>query len=115
MISKLKSFWQSWNKTIIAVCLSVAVSFLVFSKIQFPAVDGESMLPTYYDDEHIIIYRTQNVSKNDIVVVWCGEINDYIVKRVIGTENDIIEIKNGSLYRNGVRLYESYIDRKSVV
>lgn len=112
-MSNFKKFVKSWYKTGIAVILSVTISFIVFSIVQFPAVDGESMLPTYYDNEHIVIVKTHNVKRNDVAVVWCSEINDYIVKRVIGIGGDIIEIKQGGLYRNGVKLYESYINEQN--
>lgn len=96
------------------VFVSTVVFILgVLHFIRFPTVKGDSMEPTYSDGDTLVTLYTNDVTMNDIVVVWCNYLDEYIVKRVIGVEGDLIEIKNGYLYRNGYRLYESYLNEQS--
>jgi signal peptidase I len=67
------------------------------------------MEPTYHDGDKLIVLFTDRVNENDIVICWSDPLDEYLVKRVIGVPGDVIEIKNGALYRNGNRVYEAYI------
>lgn len=101
------------KKAIIREVLVFFISFIVFMIIahfiRFPEVDGNSMFPTYETGDRLIVLYTHNVEVNDIAVIWNDQVNEYIVKRVIGVSGDTIEIKDGQLYRNGNAIYESYI------
>lgn len=92
---------------IFAVTFVLLLTFLHF--VRFPTVDGDSMSPTYENDDRIVTFYTKSVGVNDIVIIWCEPLDEYVVKRVIGVPGDHIEIKDGHVYRNGVRLYESYV------
>lgn len=99
-------------KDIIVFVLTVILLLTVLHFIRFPSVKGNSMEPTYSDGDRVITLYTKNVETNDVVIVWCNYLEEYIVKRVIGTEGDHIEIKDGHLYRNGLCLYEAYINEQ---
>lgn len=93
--------------TFVIACV-LFVGFRYF--IRFPVVSGTSMEPTYHDGDRLAVFYTNDVKLNDIVVSWSETLDEYIVKRVIGTPGDKIEITGGALYRNGARVYESYIN-----
>jgi signal peptidase I len=59
------------------------------------------------------VFYTHDVADGDVAVVWSDTLNEYIVKRVMGTAGDRIEIKDVRLYRNGICLYEPYIKEQS--
>lgn len=111
-MDKLKALWKEWNVTIIVFALSVLIPFVISRFVQTPQVDGDSMLPTYNDNDRVVILCTNNVEVNDIAVIWCESLDEYIVKRVIGVQGDTIEMKSDGLYRNGIKLYESYINEQ---
>ncbi len=92
--------------TFVLTCL-IFVCFRYF--VRFPVVNGTSMEPTYHDGDKLIVLFTDRVNENDIVICWSDPLDEYLVKRVIGVPGDVIEIKNGALYRNGNRVYEAYI------
>lgn len=93
------------------VFVVVCALYVVFRYfIRFPIVNGQSMEPTYHNGDKLAVLYTKNVNRNDIVVSWSEELNEYIVKRVIGIPGDKIEIQDGILYRNGFRVYESYLN-----
>lgn len=93
--------------TFVIACV-LFVGFRYF--IRFPVVSGTSMEPTYHDGDRLAVFYTKDVKLNDIVVSWSETLDEYIVKRVIGMPGDKIEITAGALYRNGTRVYESYVN-----
>ena len=104
---------------IVAVSLSVVLLFLTFIA-RVTTVVGDSMLPTLHDGESLLVIGIGYTPKSgDIVVVQDdrSEINYPIVKRVIGTENDVIEFDfdNWTVYVNGEKLDEDYINKKDFV
>lgn len=50
------------------------------------------------------------IKNDDVVVLWSDTLGEYIIKRVVGVPGDRIEIREGQVYRNGVRIYESYLN-----
>ncbi len=88
-------------------------------------VDGDSMLPTLHDQDYLIANRFSAVigdyGYGDIITIDTGvkisvTVNGQrktttkkIIKRVIGLEGDVIEIRDGKVFRNGAELYEPYL------
>lgn len=116
-IQKKAKDWSCKPKDIIIVFLiAIAVSFVIKPAI----VRGESMVPTYDNEDVLlispIIYNFRDPKINDIVIVSIPE--DYlgkeelIVKRVVAVEGDTVEIINGTFYRNGEPVKEDYINEK---
>ena len=106
----MKNTWK-WIRTILfAIVLALAFrSFLFASYI----VDGKSMEPTLFDGNLLMvnkmIYDWQDVSHGDVIVFHANEKEDY-VKRVIGLPGDTITYKNDTLYLNGEKVDEPYLD-----
>jgi signal peptidase I len=79
-------------------------------------VEGKSMVPTIYDEDRVLVYRTKNIKHGDIVVFDSEYYQKPLVKRVIGLEGDLIQIKFNEeihafeVWRNGERLKEKYIN-----
>lgn len=104
----LKSFLQDLADVIIAGF------FIIFFIAQSVTVDGHSMDPTLHHRERLIsekiFYYFAGPRRGDIVVVREPvEHSTYWIKRIIGVEGDIIEIKNGVVYLNGSKLAENYV------
>lgn len=59
-------------------------------------------------------YRNQKPEVGDIVIFKYSvyEASAY-VKRVIGTPGDLVEIKAGQVYVNGIKLNEPYVERQN--
>ncbi|QHE51378.1 signal peptidase I [Pontibacillus sp. HMF3514] len=106
----MKNTWK-WIRTILfAIVLALAFrSFLFASYI----VDGKSMEPTLFDGNLLMvnkmIYDWQDVNHGDVIVFHANEKEDY-VKRVIGLPGDKITYKNDTLYLNGKKVDEPYLD-----
>ena len=102
---------SSWIK---ALALAIVLVFLIRSYVFTPIiVDGESMMPTLKDHDRIVLTKfgkkLEDINRFDIIVFHATEDKDYI-KRVIGLPGDHIEYKNDTLYVNGMKYEESYLD-----
>ncbi|MGE5703256.1 MAG: signal peptidase I [Clostridia bacterium] len=138
---KLLKETLSWTKSI-AFALSAAVVLNVFV-IQPTKVMGSSMQPTLHDSQTIFISKLPHTfaavpDYNDIVIIdsrvdrsrdWKDDFmespllqmftqekeHNIWVKRVIGKPGDVLEFRDGALYRNGKLLDETYIKEPMMV
>jgi signal peptidase I len=100
--------------------LSVAVLFCFFL-ITFVAqafrVQGTSMEPLLEDGERIVVnkfvYRFQPIERGDVVVFWYPrDPSVSFIKRVVGLPGDLMEIRSGRLYVNGMPVREDYLPER---
>ena len=94
-----------------------AASYWVISRFFLASVQvvGESMLPALHDSEHLLlnrwIYRLRTPRAGEIVVFRDPVDHSLAVKRVIGIPGDVVDIAEGSVFRNGAKLSEPYLAR----
>ncbi|MCM8764592.1 MAG: signal peptidase I [Candidatus Omnitrophica bacterium] len=103
----------------IRMIIGAAILFLIgyyfgMRGIRFYQVISESMLPTLEVGDRLIGEKFKKLEYGDIVVLDDPlEKNSVIIKRVVGLEGDLIEVRNdGYLYRNRERVNEPYISEK---
>lgn len=64
-------------------------------------VSGESMEPTLFDNDKVLVNRYKSIKRGSIVVIKPNDNeNRLVIKRVIALEGDKVEIKNGKVYIN---------------
>jgi signal peptidase I len=81
-------------------------------------VDGASMEPTLVTGERVIVnrlsYKFGTPQQGDIIVFhYPRNPSEEYIKRVVGLPGDTVQVKNGSVYVNGLLLNESYLDVKT--
>ncbi|WP_106498071.1 signal peptidase I [Lentibacillus sp. Marseille-P4043] len=102
-------------RRIIPVVFFAIVLAIIFRTVLFASyvVDGESMEPTLYDGNLLmvnkVIYDLKDVDRFDVIVFHANKQDDY-VKRVIGLPGDKIKYKNDKLYINGEYVEEDFLD-----
>jgi signal peptidase I len=111
--SRWLSELKPWLRDILLAFL-FAVLIVVFV-IQPVKVEGTSMQPRLVDQERIFvnrfIYRFSEIHRGDIVVFWYPrDRSKSFIKRVMGVPGDGVEIRRGSVYINGRKLDEPYLD-----
>lgn len=100
---------------IIALVIVIIVTMIIKPTI----VKESSMEPTLYENNYLFINKMAYVTADhpdygDIIVFKSniekddGNGKKLLIKRVIGVENDVIDIHDGIVYRNGAALDESY-------
>ena len=93
---------------------SLAIAALIIYYIaQATVVYGHSMEPNLHTAQRLIIekvsYHFSPIQRQDIVVLEVNGTELPLIKRVIGLENERIEIRGGNLLINGVVFDEPYI------
>ena len=90
----------------IVVCLAIV---FVFKGIIMPVkVDGSSMYPTLHDGDLAFMSRL------DFVTIDCKQLDNVIIKRVIGLPGEKIVYKNDCLYVNGKYIKENYLNKSHI-
>ena len=103
-------FFVEW---IIPVIAAVVLAFLINKFLIFNVyVPSTSMVPTINVGDRIIVnrvYNKDNIKRGDILVFYSDELQETLIKRVIGLPGDTIVIKDGSLNINGEDIQEDYV------
>lgn len=99
-------------KTLVGAAV-LAVLIMTFVARAF-TVDGPSMLPTLHNGERLMIdkisYRLREPQRGEIVVFrYPANPREHFIKRIIGLPGDVVEIRGGRVYINGVALEEPYL------
>lgn len=96
--------------------ISVVIAFLITYILLFSfvfirvEVTGRSMMPTLNSGDVLVAHKNFTVEHGDIVILKDVKNNgDWLIKRAIGLEGDVVEIQNGKVYLNGDLLEEPYV------
>jgi len=89
--------------SVIAV-LIVAITIVRFLFFELLAISGHSMSPTLRNGDRVLVYkwayRSRKPDRGDIIA-FSMDWERIIVKRIVGLPGDLIEVRNGLLYRDG--------------
>ena len=105
-----------WTKTI---AISIIIALIITTFVRPTLVMQYSMHPTIEEHDYLLVnkiaYKFKKIKFGDIIVFESqlkteeGK-NKQLIKRVIGLPGDVLEIKDGVVYRNGEALEEPYIN-----
>lgn len=89
--------------------IAIMVVFTFF--FRFVGVIGPSMLPTLTEGDWLAVSAVPKTPKaGDIVIITQpNAFNEPIVKRVVATEGQTVDIRDGHVFIDGERLVETYI------
>lgn len=77
-------------------------------------VDGTSMYPTLHNADYgfsnLLSYRSEGLSRFDVVIVYYDPLGEYLIKRVIGLPGETVQYKDGVLLINNEPVDESYLN-----
>lgn len=100
-----KMLLNTVSSLLVVAAIAVLISMLFLPVLR---VTGSSMTPTLLNDELVICNKRSNFQSGDIVAFYFN--NKILLKRVIGTAGDIIDInEDGKVYVNGEALEEPYL------
>jgi signal peptidase I len=101
------------------------ISSLVFALVyvfigQLMEVSGNSMYPTYLDQEKIIAEKVsmkfKEMKRGEVVIFQNPQIKErhLLIKRVIGLPGEVFKISGGSVYIDGSKLDEPYLESNTL-
>lgn len=106
----IKNFIYEWAVPVVsAVIIAVLINKFLLFKVLIPS---ESMVPTLNVNDRLFVTRVYNLEKlkrGDILVFYSEELQEDLIKRLIGLPGDKIQIINGVVSVNGEVLEEDYI------
>lgn len=103
-----------FRQTVFSLLVVAAVAVLA-AMLFFPIfrVTGSSMESTLHPKEIVVCLKSSRFQSGDLVAFYYN--NKVLLKRVIGTAGDTIEIDDsGNVFVNGSQLDEPYITKKSL-
>lgn len=106
-----KWLWDMVESVSIALILAFLIRTFIFQPFYIPS---GSMIPTLKPNDKVLvnkfIYYFKAPQRGDIMVFHypMDPSKDYI-KRIIGLENEIVEVKNSQIFINGKLLNEPYL------
>jgi signal peptidase I len=107
----VKQLVELLKSVIIAIIAALLIITFVFETVR---VDGYSMNPTLNNNDRLIVekvtYYFRQPEPGDIVVIkYPANTEEKFIKRVVAVQGNTVEIKNNTLYINGIAKKEDYI------
>ena len=97
----------SWIQSLL---FAMAIVFIFHQFLFVPTkVLGESMLPTFENEDWIIVSKVSSIDRFDMIVFHSPNADDRYIKRVIGVPGDRVEMIEDILYINGAAYDEPYV------
>lgn len=106
--------------TISVVWTFFVVFYFVATFLIYPArVSGPSMEDSFLDGDIVFIRKTNDYTFSDVVFVdltdYQSDIKEeFLIKRIIGTPGDVVEVIDGMLYINEYKIDEPYLSATAV-
>lgn len=109
-----KEYRRMLRGTIVTL-LSVAAAAVLIAMLFLPVmrVTGSSMETTLYSGDLVLCRKRSSFERGDIVAFYFN--NKILLKRVIGTAGDVIDISDdGNVFVNGEKIDEPYLNEKAL-
>ena len=108
----VESLYDWAEAALVALVVVVVLFAFVFRVV---SVDGDSMLPNLETGDRLLLNCINYTPERGDIVVVNRYTKEPLVKRIIAVEGDIIDIKDGLVYLNGVALDETFLDPNNAV
>ena len=109
-VDKKSNFITEW---ILPIALAFIIAILIKQFLIFKVyIPSGSMIPTINQGDHLFVsrvYNLDNIKRGDILVFNSEELNEKLIKRLIGLPGDEISIVDGEVSVNGEKLNEDYV------
>lgn len=99
---------------IIAVATDTVTSDIVKPSVESCKIESGTMMPTLLRGDHVIVntryYDKADPNKGDVILFrYPNDPARHVIKRIVATENDVLESRDKVIYLNGLMLREPYV------
>ena len=92
-----------WLRTVEKIIGLAVVIFLLFQfVVGYSVITGDSMEGTLHAGDVVFYTRLFNPCERDDIVVFAEPDGDFVVKRIVAVAGDLIDIRDGVFYVNGI-------------
>lgn len=112
-----KRLWQDYGSVLITLAAVFVVFKFIFQLAWVPTGSMETTLPTrsLLLGWHLpYVVADPLPDHGDVITFWSDELDEVLVKRVIGLPGDTITYADGYVYRNGEKLDERYLPGQGI-
>lgn len=111
----MKNYWKEnikgWSIAVFFAAVGVMIiKYFIFLPV---SVDGSSMVPTFQQNDQIIVETIHQIDRFD-VIVFRDPSNRTFVKRVIGLPGESIRYENDQLFINDEPIDEPFLENDYV-
>lgn len=116
----MKRFYSIIWEALEVVCIAFLPLFISYQFLARPfLVQGASMEPNFQNGNYLVVdivsYRFENPSRGDVIVFhYPGNRALFYIKRIVGLPGDKIDLSEGNIFVNGVKLDEKYLPGTTV-
>lgn len=114
--SKLNEIGEQMFQILYPSFVFFVVIYVVINAVIFPArVNGTSMVPTYVSGDLVAFLMIGTPNRYDVVFVNVTQertnhyTDEFMLKRIVGVAGDTLDIVDGQLIVNGMRVVEPYV------
>src|SRR3989338_10907080 len=114
MLKRLGAFFLDILEVVV---FAIAIFLFIYLLVLQPhKIKGDSMQPNYPDGEFLltdkVTYRFKKPERGDVIVFDApGSQSEEYIKRIIGLPGEKVNISDGSVFVNGIKLQEDYLNK----
>jgi signal peptidase I len=102
------------REILLTVILALAIFLLIHATIQSFVIVEHCMEPNFQEGERLLVnklaYHFSEPERGDVIILHPpSDPKAIYIKRIIGLPGDTVEVKEGAVYINGIKLDEPYI------
>lgn len=113
----LRKIWDSVGYLVVPVVVVFLLLGVVFSLAWVPSGSMEPTLPTksyFFGWRLPYFFGDPTPERGDIIMFRSDELDELLVKRVVGLPGDTVSLNNGYVYINGEVLEEEYLPEQGI-
>lgn len=112
-----RRLWKDYGYLAVTTAIVLVLFKVIFQIAWVPTGSMETTLPTrsvLLSWQLPYVFSNPTPERGDVITFWNDDLDELLVKRVIGLPGDTVTFSDGYVYINGAQLDESYLPRQGI-